>query len=128
MNNANLKLSEEEKAKRRLLLQDLAQWREETGSDSLVRYAQEKGVSHPYVSLVAKWERSLQRNDRNRTKDGPTFTKVQRPVPAMERGAQAPDAVRISVGAVTVEVGEHSSRAALVTVLSVLGVGHVPGL
>ena len=47
MNNANLKLSEEEKAKRRLLLQDLAQWREETGSDSLVRYAQEKGVSHP---------------------------------------------------------------------------------
>ena len=128
MNNANKKLSEEEKAKRRLLLQDLAQWREETGSDSLVRYAQEKGVPHPYLSLVAKWERSSQRNHRNSTKEVAPFTKVQRPVPAMARGMQAPDAVRVSVGAVTVEVGEHSSRAALATVLSVLGVGHVPGL
>ncbi|MCK9524230.1 MAG: transposase, partial [Proteobacteria bacterium] len=78
MNNANKKLSEEEKAKRRLLLQDLAQWREETGSNSLVRYAQEKGVSHPYLSLVAKWERSSQRNHRNSTKEVAPFTKMGR--------------------------------------------------
>lgn len=125
MSNALRKLSEEEKAKRRQILEDLEQWKKVTGSSSLVRYAQEKGLAYPYLSIVAKWNRSLARNSRKKSDaSGPSFTKIARPAP----DTRISDAVKITVAGVSIEVGEHSSRAALATALSVLGVSNVSGL
>ena len=124
------RLSEEEKAERRLILSELQQWKEETGSDSLVRYASEKGLSYPYLKKITCWARTIDYRTkamRQAPAHGQGFTKVSA-VPFVSTPAGGGAVVRIKVGSVSVEVEEGSSRANLAKVLSVLGVGHVPGL
>lgn len=124
------RLSEGEKAERRLILSELQQWKEETGSDSLVQYASEKGLSYPYLTKITCWARTLDSRTKARRQApacGQGFTKVSAmPLPSVPAGGGA--VVRIKVGSVSVEVEEGSSRANLAKVLSVLGVSHVPGL
>lgn len=129
-NNVRARLNEEEKAKRRVILQDFAQWKEETGSVSVAQYARERDMPYAYLDTVTKWERSLHQGQKPcKDKDGRQgFTRVAKPSLLVQGGGRTSSMVRIMVGGVAVEVGEGSSRAALATVLSVLGVGHVPGL
>lgn len=129
MSNGLNRLSEEEKTKRRAILADLAQWKEATGSNSVAQYAREKGLPYPYVNIVAKWEQSLGRKSRSKIHNtSQSFMKVTKPLSSTAVNAHAPGAVKIVVAGVSIEVSEHSSRAALAVALSVLGVNNVPGL
>ena len=114
------KLSEQERERRLEILQRYDQWVKQYGSRSLLLFCTQEGDEKEDVAKCLKWRRAYNNYhaSKERKREAATFIQLQ---PAMQKE----EAVKLVIGSVSIEVGATSSKKALSTILSVLGVAHV---
>ncbi|MFA7019818.1 MAG: hypothetical protein WC239_12630 [Sphaerochaetaceae bacterium] len=128
-------VDKEERQNRLLLLQDYELWRTETGSNSRMVYAQERGVSLQYLINCLKWHyEACKRKDQNiitadigpKPKEFPTLvavTKKDEPIKSASYVTKA--AICINMRASNIEIAGDIAPALLTQLLSTLGALHV---
>jgi hypothetical protein len=124
-------IDNEERQNRLLLLQDFEQWRAETGSNSRMDYAQERGISLQYLINCLKWHHeACKRNDQNvmvanigpKPKEFPTLVAVTKKAgPAKPASSVAEGAIRIRMRASSIDLSGDIAPTLLVQLLSTLG-------
>lgn len=115
MGNQIVYLSEEEKQRRRALIEEFIQFRNDTGSHRVyVRFADYKGVEHSYLMKCWVWHYDLKkraaRKERSSTLGIAKITKA----------ASVNESVKICFGSFSIEVTSVSNKEALAVALQAL--------